>query len=156
MKPYDFGPFERALQIDPDTGSITWPGGRKAGYLTPKGYWHVTIGRVEVPAHRLIWAVANRTWPDLLIDHINGDKTDNRIANLRQCTAAENAQNTSACRRKDGRMKGVQKRGGKFHARIGVASRQKYIGSFNTEHEAHDAYCAAKRSMHTFQPEPRR
>ena len=55
-------------------------------------YHQVTVDKIKLCAHRAVWAVAHGRWPDpdKVIDHINGDRKDNRIANLREITQAEN------------------------------------------------------------------
>lgn len=63
----------------------------EAGYRTVK-YIQIEVGGTTVYAHRLIWAKHTGKWPKDQIDHINTDGFDNRIANLREVTAAQNAQ----------------------------------------------------------------
>lgn len=73
------------------------------------------------------------------IDHINGNTLDNRRSNLRICTARENSCNKEAHR--SGKMVGTYKtKSGKFAAQIKIEGRLKYIGSYRTEYEAHQAY----------------
>lgn len=87
---------------DPDTGVLTWACGRNkgrdAGYPTSNGYLRVKIGQTHYRVHRIIWKLYHGTdIPDLQqIDHINRNRTDNRIGNLRVVTASENNRN-QAC-----------------------------------------------------------
>lgn len=74
----------------------------------------------------------------LEIDHINGDRTDNRKANLRLATKAQNAHN----RKQHKGLKGVQQQRAKYVARIKL-DKNTYLGSFDTADEAHAAYVAA-------------
>lgn len=79
--------------------TIKKPAGSDAGTLTNKGYWVVPsnntiLGKGRVLAHVLIWKMHNGPVPDgFIIDHEDGDSTNNRIANLRLVTSAGNSRN---------------------------------------------------------------
>lgn len=94
--------------------------------------------------HRLIWLYHHGRWPSEQIDHINGDKLDNRIENLREVTNGENAQNR--------RIRGVtlerRKAERPWRARIMVNGRSISLGYFDTEQEALDEYQRAKLVYH--------
>lgn len=60
------------------------------------GYLKGRVDRVEVKAHRVVWACFHGKWPKFQIDHINRIKTDNRIENLRDVRPSENCRNRSA------------------------------------------------------------
>lgn len=60
-----------------------------------QGYLLGTIGTVQLLAHRAVWAYCHGDWPRENIDHINHDRTDNRIANLRSVSQSENARNAN-------------------------------------------------------------
>jgi hypothetical protein len=94
-------------------------------------------GRTYI-AHRLAWALHYGEEPSLEIDHINGERSDNRIANLRLATRGENCKNVKAA--------GVRFEAdrGKWLARICVDYKQMNLGRFATEQEARAAYAAAK------------
>jgi len=100
--------------------------------------------------HRVIWAVHFGVWPEHEIDHINGDKSDNRISNLRAATSSENAWNKSAYVNNTSGFKGVawNEKAGKWAANIKVFGVQKHIGYFDTPDEAHKAYCSAAAADH--------
>lgn len=85
------------------------------------------------------------------VDHINGNKLDNRKHNLRVCTHAENTKNRSPNKNPgNSRFKGVdfQKRSGTWRARITVNYRKIYLGDFRTEVDAAIAYNGAAMKYH--------
>jgi len=67
--------------------------GKEVGAVNGKGYLTLEILRSSQKAHRVAWAIYYGEWPNGLIDHINGDRTDNRILNLRVVTIGESAKN---------------------------------------------------------------
>jgi hypothetical protein len=105
------------------------------------GYLVGDILGKKVYAHRVIFALCNGYWPSA-IDHIDGNKANNRIENLRAVTAAENAQN---CARSSSNKSGVtgvslHKKLGKWQATITISGQSKYLGLF----ESVDAAAAAR------------
>jgi hypothetical protein len=112
--------IEAALRYDPETGSLIWlprgnarfdnrNAGNIAGAKRSDGYISVGFNNKAYLAHRLIWRFVYGEWPEFEIDHINGDKADNRIENLRACTTAENRRNMPVRRNKTSRYSGVRK-----------------------------------------------
>jgi hypothetical protein len=110
-------------------------------------YIGIRLDNVLYLAHRLAWFYSYGKWPVDQIDHINGDRTDNRLINLREATNAENAQNKRIRAGKSG-FCGVRKENSKWLAEIKVNYKPIRIGLFNTPEEAHQAYIAAKRKFH--------
>jgi hypothetical protein len=95
-----------------------------------------------VRMHRVITSAPD----DMHVDHINGNKLDNRKHNLRVCTKGQN--NTNVDKRKKNKYRGVQFLDGKYRAKIGVDGRQVPLGSFDTEKEAAIAYNRAALRFH--------
>lgn len=92
------------LSYCPTTGVIRWKDGPNAGKPAgheKSGYLRIAFGGVNVFAHRAAWAITHGKWPDDVIDHINRDRKDNRLENLRDVSGLENARNKS----KRGRLK---------------------------------------------------
>lgn len=124
--------------------------GKPAGHICELGYLMVQIkapGLTTRPwlGHRLLWAMKHGNLPEN-IDHANGDRADNRMANLRAATDAQNNRNTP--KRRAG-LKGVSVNdSGRFSAAIGAGGRRYRIGTFGTEQEAHDAYVSAAKRLH--------
>lgn len=91
------------LSYDCDTGHFHWlkPTARNikvgslAGRLMDCGYWQITLNRKGYMAHRLAWLHTYGHWPAKRIDHINRNRSDNRIVNLRDVSSAENSWNAA-------------------------------------------------------------
>lgn len=89
------------LDYDPITGIVTWAKGRgvrarvgtRAGCALKNGYRAVGLAGKNMLEHRLVWAMHYGVWPGGALDHFDGDPSNNRIANLRLATAAENNAN---------------------------------------------------------------
>lgn len=84
------------FQYDSATGILTRRIGKRAGRITgtsKKGYLSVYADRVSYQAHLIVWAMIHDKWPEKYIDHVNRDKSDNRIENLREASHSENCQN---------------------------------------------------------------
>lgn len=138
------------IKYDPDTGLFTWrnsQGKARAGSEVGSiqaGYRKATIDKEQIKLHRLAWFMSYGTWPEGQIDHIDGDKLNNRIANLRDVSMSVNMQNRYSIKRKDSDMPyGVSrlKKSGKFVANIRV-------GTYDTAEEAEAAFMRAKRLIH--------
>jgi len=149
------------LSYGPETGVFTWfiaPNGRirvgmAAGNLNPNGYVHIKVDGILYKAHRLAWLYMTGAWPtEEQIDHINGVRSDNRWANLRECERKINAQNRRKPHplNKSSGLLGVSRRNptGGYQARIRVNGKEKPLGTYATAEAAHQAYVAAKRALH--------
>ena len=99
--------------------------------------------------HRLIWLYHHGVWPKDQIDHINGVKDDNRIENLRECTHQQNQFNRKSYG-KTSPYKGVHwcKRDKRWVAQYKYKSKQYYVGYYETEEEAAEAYRKATEHLH--------
>lgn len=117
--------------------------GDVAGSLSDEGYLRFRVGNKIYSAHRLAWLYVYGVWPTKDIDHVNGARNDNRIANLREATRAENVQNAKKRRGAHCRLKGVHMRKHRFCAQIKARGKQIFLGVYDTEEEAHAAYMAA-------------
>jgi hypothetical protein len=147
-----------ALSYDADSGVFRWkvsrcnsvPAGSVAGAIGPDGYVRIKIGLRSWAAHRLVWMYVYGRWPVNHIDHINGVCSDNRLCNLRDVTRSENNSNQKSAHAgsKTGFL-GVFVNGRKFGAKIQVNKKTIPLGNFATPQEAHAAYLAAKRTLHS-------
>jgi hypothetical protein len=118
--------------------------GAVAGGLNSQGYICVRINKMLVRAHRVIWVMHNGgISKGMMIDHIDRDRTNNKIENLRLVDASENMFNRS-------RVNGCahQKKVNKFTAEIWSRNKRHYLGLFETEELAKQAYLNAKVKVH--------
>lgn len=112
--------------------------GQRSRY--PNGY----LDGHSIAKHRAIWAVHYGEWPDRQIDHINRDVLDNRISNLRQCTATENLRNRGIMRSNTTGVTGVYfDKHSRWVARIGENGKHKVLGRFEL---FEDAVAARKKA----------
>jgi hypothetical protein len=135
------------ISYNPDSGVMTWkkvlsnrtkPGALCGANIDSKGYGRVCFDGKQYRAHRVVWALFYGEAPDQQIDHINGNRLDNRIANLR---LASNAQNSRNCRLSKNNTSGVtgisyHSKAKKWMAQIMLSRKNNYLGLFNTKEEA--------------------
>lgn len=116
--------------------------GTIAGNRLHSGYIRVCIAHTSYLAHRLAWLAHYGKWPNGYLDHINTNRHDNRIANLREATASQNNANKNMRRSSKSGRKGVSwdRTIGKWQCGIGVNGKQIKIGSYNSLDEAALAY----------------
>lgn len=118
------------------------------GYETDRGYLKIRISGKSLFKHRVIWKLVMGREPDT-IDHINGDKMDNRIENLRDVPQRFNVRNNLA-RGGQSKFKGVylDKRSGKYGSRIKLNKKTIHLGTYLCEIDAALAYDRAALEMH--------
>lgn len=165
------------LDYDPDTGELTWlprdaamfgdsecnGGVRTAAWQTARwntrysgqpaftsidstGYRSGRILNITFRAHRVIWAIAHGYWPDV-IDHIDGDTTNNRLRNLRNVDTATNAVNTARPSNNTSGHVGVYRRFNKWVAQINHNGTTRRIGAYDTIGEAVAARAAESQRL---------
>lgn len=112
--------------------------GKKAGYVTEKGYYVINLSGRYYSCSRLVWFYITGSWPPSLIDHINGNRADNRFENLRLATPSQNSQNRKIASRNTSGVTGVSfnPKYTNWHARIMVQSRSIHLGFFDTFEQA--------------------
>lgn len=106
--------------------------GAEAGSIHVDGYRRVEIDRRKFLSHRIIWALVYGVWPEGFIDHIDHNRTNNKITNLRVVTRAENNRNASLRSDNTSGAVGVRwhKNSNKWESRISVGGRLHYLGLF--------------------------
>lgn len=149
------------LHYDPTTGVFTWkvhrsgmaPKGSVAGSVYNTGYWMIGVDRRYYSAHRLAWMYMHGSIPEgLVIDHINGEKLDNRIVNLRVVSPGVNNQNRRRVHidKTSSAPLGVcwDKTLKTWKASLRHNGRTVNIGNFKSPERAHEAYLSRKRALH--------
>lgn len=123
--------------------------GKKAGRVSFMGYWDVSIDNVRYRHHQLAWVYVTGKWPKDQIDHINGNKLDNRFCNLREASAAQNGWNVRTNWNSSG-LKGAHwnRNTGKYLAQIKVNGVRYSMGYHDTAKQAHQAYVAKAKELH--------
>lgn len=154
--------LETLFDVNLDTGKVTWRvhrnshGGKiapgvEAGWAAGHGYRAVTVDQQDLKIHQLVWLFATSVWPTYDIDHINGDRADNRLCNLRAVTRAQNLQNHHGLRPDNtSGVKGVylDKRRQKWCAQLSANRKHHFLGQFDTIEEAAEAYRKARLLHH--------
>jgi len=123
--------------------------GDKAGHYTTNKYSYITIDQKRYLIHRLIYLWHHKYLPDTL-DHINNERQDNRIENLRPATVSQNAQNRCISVRNTTGVKGVyfHKRSGKYVARIRSQKKNVFYRYCETIEEAEKCLQVARENIH--------
>lgn len=148
--------LRQLLDYDKDTGHFTWRAplanrirpGDKAGQRDGHGYRQITVCNTAYLAHRLAWLYMAGAWPPDQIDHINGDRSDNRIANLRLATSSENGCNVRVRTNNKSGVTGVHwyPRYEKWVAVIKSGGKAKNLGYFADKEDAIRARQSAEMS----------
>jgi hypothetical protein len=144
--------LKKLITYNPETGILKWikprntrsakPKNISDGFPHNKGYMQIGINKKPYLVHRIIWLYMTGNFPKHQIDHINGIKTDNRFANLREVTNQQNNFNNKAkgyCFVKDRN---------KYLASICVNGKNIHLGLFATKEEARASYLEAKITYH--------
>jgi hypothetical protein len=147
------------MDYDKDTGILSWKNPDDAnnkrkhkhvGSTYSDGYMYVKFSGISLLVHRLVWLKVNGVLPNGCIDHINMNRSDNRICNIRIASFSENSRNRKAQSNNTSGYKGVtfHKSTGKFHARICVDGRRISLGYFVSVEDAAIVYQKAAKEYH--------
>lgn len=138
--------LKEVVKYNKHTGEFFWAvnkprariGQRTGQALDRWGYNTICIDRKKYKAHRLAWLYVYGSFPTLDLDHINRIKTDNRIVNLREVTASENARNKGLSVSNKSGYVGVswKKSHQRWCAQASVNGVVKHLGLFDGLHEA--------------------
>ena len=133
-------------------GDLRWNArfaGERAGCVdTVKGYRRVRLNGLSHFEHRVVWLLVHGALPRGYIDHIDGDRTNNRIDNLREATPAQNVANSRAVWSESG-LRGVHWKASRkrWIAQIMANGRVHHLGYFHDKAEAGKAYAEASARL---------
>ena len=159
MAELTFAEISKLLKYDPETGKLYWlerpvemfPSARVANTwnsrfsgkeaftaIDARGYVIGNILNKSHSGHRVCWLLHTGRWPEKNIDHINGNRADNRIENLRDVTRSQNQRNQTRRATNKSGFGGVfwDNRSQRWHAKIKIGGKDKYLGSFIDKDEA--------------------
>jgi hypothetical protein len=139
------------FRYEKETGFLFWKKQYKCrklhkriGNVQPSGHLLLCMGfngkKYNFFVHRVVWLMHHGVWPHPFIDHINCKPDDNRIENLRIATTKQNSNNRGKSKKEGFKGVYVLTPGKTFRVRAKVDGKQKHIGTFKTELEAHEAY----------------
>ena len=157
LLPY-YGKARDELKYNPETGDIfryikSRNRYKVVGTINGHGYRQIgmTINDRQkiLYVHRIAWFVTYGELPNI-IDHIDGNRINNKISNLRPCTHQENQFNRDKSNNNTSGFKGVSwdKRGKKWKSEIRNNGKKMYLGSFNCPKEASEVYEAKAKELH--------
>jgi len=171
--------LHRLVRYEPETGKLFWkprtPEMFKSGSVSSEsicdlwnknfagaealnadhgdGYKHGSLMGKKCLAHRVVWFLHHGSWPDDQVDHINGDRSDNRIENLRAVSNLVNGRNRRKSVRNSSGITGVYwcPEQSKWRASICVDGKLKHLGRFDTIEAAASARKRAEM-VNSFHP----
>lgn len=143
------------LAYDSSTGNFHWKvytrktkPGQLAGCLNSQGYVQIMYKQVNYLAHRLAWLFTYGEYPEQYLDHINQNKSDNRLSNLRAVNNSFNMSNIDApCKNNSVGYRGVSRNKNGFSAKLKFQNVIYYLGTFSTPEEAHQKYQNKKQEL---------
>jgi hypothetical protein len=150
LNKYSLEELKTKLEYNSNTGNFHWlksnfwkiKPGDIAGTVSNKGYHYIRFGDTSIFSHRLAWLFSYGCFPDGVLDHINNNRLDNRLVNLRQATTSQNNMNKPVQANNLLQVKGVyfNKKRSKFCATAKLNGKHKHLGYFSNLEKASEAY----------------
>lgn len=148
--------LKELLSYDEKSGLFFWNQSRGnkekfsiAGTKNVHGYIGIQINKRKNLAHRLAWLYVYGSIPDCQIDHINGNRSDNRISNLRLATHKQNGENLGIRKNNTSGFRGVSFQKGKWVAQVRANKKAIYCGRFESPIEASKVAEAKRQEIFT-------
>lgn len=149
----------KSLIYDAETGNITWltyrnsnarPGTIAGSRSKSTGYRDIDFLGRAYKAHRIAWLLQTGAWPSAFVDHINGDRDDNRWSNLRASTVEQNNHNVDDRVDNTSGIKGVHwhAHSKKWRAEIQCHRKKRYLGCYQNISEAAEVVQLAREMLH--------
>lgn len=142
------GRFKRLWPVITGRGSVRYLAGTLTGSMHKDGYIYMGINKRLYVEHRLAWLWMTGSWPKAEIDHIDGNRSNNRWDNLREATVQQNRMNSIGQRSRKNPYPGVYRAPCKkvaHIAQIKVDREVIYLGRFDTAEQAYEARKDAER-----------
>lgn len=133
--------LKELLEYNVDTGIFTWKinkspmrSGNIAGSVAKDRYTNIQINKKIYKAHRLAWLYVYGSFPNKCIDHINGNRSDNKISNLREANHSQNGMNKKMQSNNTSGVRGVywNRNVKKWHAEVRLKGKRIYLGLFDS------------------------
>lgn len=150
--------LKELLDYDPETGLFTRlvttssqaVAGSVVGSDNGTGYLRVMVDGRRYCLHKLVWLYVHGSFPHDMLDHINMDKSDNRLCNLREASMSENRCNVGVSAANTSGAKGVcwHARIGKWQVTVGIGKTKQHVGYFSEYDDAVKERDAAARQTH--------
>ncbi len=151
--------LNEVFAYDETTGELTWKKvpiervvrskiGQIAGAVMVNGYRTVCVNYQKCLAHRVIWKMMTGTDAPFSIDHVDGDRLNNRFANLRAATQSQNGMNSKMRKNNSSGIKGVYWGQGKWRAQISMHRKAFALGGFDRIEDAAQAVSQAREKLH--------
>ena len=149
------------IRVDVDAGKVFWIdatkhhrrlNGKEAGTSrtqhSGKSYWHVKVDSYPLKRSHIVFLFSTGNWPTLQIDHINGNSLDDRVANIREATATQNAWNHKGRAKTTDLPMGIRELpSGMYQARIAKDKTTIHLGSFPTLEQAVSVYQNKRKEL---------
>lgn len=142
--------LREVVSYNPETGHFTRKNGEPSGSISDQGYIRIKIQDRSYQAHRLAWLYMTGKNPVEQIDHINGDRLNNKFSNLREASRLQNNRNSVSKSYVNDLPRGVAiaQPSGRFKAYIRTSGKQRHLGTFDTPEEASEFYQLAADLLH--------
>ena len=123
--------------------------GDEAGTTNKRGYKIVVLDRKHFRIHKIIWFMHHGDWPEI-IDHVDGNTSNNRIENLRKASQAQNAMNRKIAKNNTSGITGVYfcSTWKRWKAEIKFHSKKLTLGGFDSFEDAVNARLTAEKKYH--------